>query len=143
MTIPNEDIENLLIDNNIRPTAVRILVWKTVRDLDYAFSLQDLEDLLIDTDKSSIFRALRIFSENGLLHTFDDGSGHQKYCVHSMDSPHHEECHHVHFFCTKCGKTFCIKSEHIPDVKLPDGYIASSVSYIVRGFCKECKRTCS
>ena len=74
----NQDIENLLIDNNIRPTSVRILVWKTIRNLNYAFSLQDLEDLLVDTDKSSLFRTLRVFSDNGLLHDFDDGSGHQK-----------------------------------------------------------------
>jgi len=138
MSIPNEDIENLLIDNNIRPTVVRILVWKTIRNLDYAFSLQDIEDLLVDTDKSSLFRALRVFTENGLLHDFDDGSGHQKYCVHSHNSPHHEECHHVHFYCTECGKTFCIKSEHIPGVKLPNNFTAVSVSYIIRGVCPNC-----
>jgi len=138
MSIPIEDIENLLIDNNIRPTAVRILVWKTIRNLDYAFSLQDIEDLLVDTDKSSLFRALRVFTENGLLHDFDDGSGHQKYCVHSHNSPHHEECHHVHFYCTECGKTFCIKSEHIPEVKLPNNFTAVSVSYIIRGVCPNC-----
>lgn len=138
MSTPNEDIENLLIDNNIRPTAVRILVWKTIRNLDYAFSLQDIEDLLVDTDKSSLFRALRVFTENGLLHDFDDGSGHQKYCVHSHNSPHHEECHHVHFYCTECGKTFCIKSEHIPEVKLPNNFTAVSVSYIIRGVCPNC-----
>ncbi|MBR4266120.1 MAG: transcriptional repressor [Bacteroidales bacterium] len=134
------EIENLLIDNNIRPTSVRILVWKIIRDLDYAFSLQDIEDLLPTMDKSTIFRALRLFSENDLLHELDDGSGHQKYCIHTGQSHHHEECHHVHLYCTRCGKTFCIKQEHIPEVHLPEGFVMESVSYIIRGLCPRCAK---
>jgi len=130
----SNDIENILIDNNIRPTAVRILVWKAIKDLNYAFSLQDVEDLLPDMDRSSIFRALRLFADNDMLHDLDDGSGHQKYCIHS-GGHHHEDCHHVHFYCLDCGKTYCIKQEHIPDVQLPEGFEVESVSYIIRGRC--------
>ena len=78
-------IEKYIIDHlqehGVKPTSVRILVWKECSKSHKAFTLQDMEERLPQMDRSSIFRALRLFTENHLLHEIDDGTGFQKYCV--------------------------------------------------------------
>ena len=131
---------DIFLSCQIRPTAVRQLVWRTVQNIGRAFSLADLEEMLLSVDRSSIFRTLTLFEEHKLLHGFEDGSGHRKYCL-CMDHDEHDEhhhCHHVHAFCTVCHRTFCLKSEHIPVVQLPDGFILQNINYVVQGICAEC-----
>lgn len=133
----------IFLSHNIRPTAVRQLVWREIQHIGHAFSLADVEDLLPTVDRSSIFRTLTLFEEHDLLHGFEDGSGHRKYCL-CMECDnhdgHHHHCHHVHAFCTVCHRTFCLKSEHIPTVQLPDGFTAQHINYVVQGVCGECGR---
>ena len=89
---------DIFLSHNIRPTAVRQLVWREIQHIDYAFSLADVEDLLPTVDRSSIFRTLTLFEEHDLLHGFEDGSGHRKFCLcldHDEHGNHHH-CHHVH-----------------------------------------------
>ena len=52
--------EEHLISHGIKPSAVRLLVWKSIRDRSETFSLGDIERDLMPMDKSSIFRALRL-----------------------------------------------------------------------------------
>ena len=77
----NDEIAQHLQNHDVRPTAVRIMIWKTLRDFDYAFPMADLEGLLPTVDRSTIFRALTLFVDHDLLHTLDDGSGEKKYCI--------------------------------------------------------------
>lgn len=128
--------------HQIRKTTVRQMIWKTIQQIDQAFSLADLENLLPNIDRSSIFRTLTLFEEHNLLHGFEDGSGHHKYCLcieHDEDGNHHN-CQHVHAFCTVCHRTFCLKSAHIPTVQLPDGFIMQHINYVVQGVCKDCSK---
>ncbi|MBR2358934.1 MAG: transcriptional repressor [Bacteroidaceae bacterium] len=132
----------IFLSNHIRPTAVRQLVWREIQHFDHAFSLADVEDMLPKMDRSSIFRTLTLFEEHNLLHGFEDGSGHHKYCLCMEHDEHgdHCHCHHVHAFCTVCHRTFCLKSEHIPSVQLPEGFQAQHINYIVQGICGECQK---
>lgn len=150
----NEEIARHLQNHGIRPTAVRILIWKTLQNFDYAFAMADLEGWLPTVDKSTLFRALTLFSEKELLHTLDDGSGEKKYCpciehVHCDDDGHsdecrhatchpHTECQHVHLTCTICGKTYCLKNQKIPQVDLPEGFKIETIQYIIHGVCAKC-----
>ncbi|MBQ8866278.1 MAG: transcriptional repressor [Bacteroidaceae bacterium] len=132
----------IFLSHHIRPTAVRQLVWREILHIDNAFSLADVEDLLPNMDRSSIFRTLSLFEEHGLLHGFEDGSGHRKYCLcmehDEAEGHHHHHCHHVHAFCTVCHRTFCLKEEHIPTVQLPEGFTPQHINYVVQGVCEEC-----
>lgn len=147
----NDEIAIFLEQHDIRPTAVRILVWRTLLDYDFAFALADLEGSLPTVDRSTLFRALTLFAEKEMLHIIDDGSGQHKYCVcldedndhhcdHHHDCHHHDLCQHVHFTCTHCGRTFCIKDQHIPLVPLPKGFVIEHVNYIVHGICSKCSK---
>lgn len=133
----NDELEHLLEHHGIRPTAVRILVYRAIHYRSEAFSLADVESWLPEMDRSSIFRALKLFTEHQLLHEIDDGSGIFKYCVCRCEGSHH--LNHIHFACTQCGKTYCLEDHTIPLVSLPDGFETHEVEYIVKGVCPRCK----
>ncbi|MBR6088167.1 MAG: transcriptional repressor [Prevotella sp.] len=128
--------EQYLDSHGIRPTAVRILVWDCVSAQSETFSLADMEHLMPHMDRSSIFRALRLFAEHHLLHTIDDGTGQQKYCV--CRCKHSSHINHVHFTCLKCGKTYCLEDYTIPIVPLPEGFMMEDAEYIIKGVCERC-----
>lgn len=128
--------EQYLDSHGIRPTAVRILVWDCVSAQSETFSLADMEHLMPHMDRSSIFRALRLFAEHHLLHTIDDGTGQQKYCV--CRCKHSSHINHVHFTCLKCGKTYCLEDYTIPIVPLPNGFVMEDAEYIIKGVCERC-----
>ena len=64
-----------LTEHGIRPTSVRILVMRAIMQRKGAFCLYDIEADVPTLDRSSIFRALRLFTQHHLLHEIDDGSG--------------------------------------------------------------------
>ena len=125
--------------HGIRPTAIRLLVWRAVEKLDRPFCLYDIEAEIPTLDRSSIFRALLLFAEHHMLHEIDDGSGSCKYCIcRCEDKEHHIQ--HVHFSCTRCGKTFCITEQIIPQVSLPEGFLAEEAEYVIKGLCPKCSK---
>lgn len=130
-----DDTEQHLLSHGIRPTAMRILVWREASRATTAFTLADMEQWLPNADKSSIFRALRLFAEQRLLHETDDGSGQRKYCVARMA----DSLNHVHFSCTRCGKTYCLTGLAVPLVTLPEGFSVTDAEYIIKGVCPDCK----
>ena len=132
----NINMTHHLEEHGIKPTAVRELVWKQVMKQTETFSLADMEELLPDMDRSSIFRTLRLFAEHLLLHVIDDGTGIQKYCVCRCENGQH--LNHIHFTCLRCGQTYCFEDYLIPVVDMPEGFIAQDTEYIVKGICAKC-----
>ena len=124
--------------HGVKPTAVRIIVWKEVSGLTQTFTLSDLEERMPSMDRSSIFRALRLFTEHHLLHEINDGSGLQKYCVCRCTDEGHIS--HIHFSCLRCGHTFCLADYQIPVITLPEGFEMHDAEYVVRGVCRECAK---
>lgn len=135
--------EEELKAEGIRVTAVRLLIWRTIRQkMTEAFSLADIETELLSVDKSTLFRALVLFTEKGLLHIINDGSGSSKYCVcHCHDHHHHEG--HVHLTCTLCHKTWCLEDVPIPPVAVPQGFILQESEYIIKALCPKCQKLVS
>ncbi len=130
--------EEALQQAGIRVTAVRLLIWREVRHgFCDAFNLADLERRLPTVDRSTLFRTLTLLTDAHLLHEIDDGSGTQKYCVCHVDDTRH--ClGHVHLSCRKCHRTFCLNNVRIPQVPLPEGFLAEESEYIVKGVCYDC-----
>ena len=130
--------EQTLDNAGIRVTAVRLLIWKTIKqNLPDAFSTSDLETLLPTVDRSTLFRTIHTFVGAALLHEIDDGSGMQKYCVCTCDDHKHHRGH-VHLTCTKCHRTFCLTNVAIPSVPLPTGFAVEKSAYVVKGICSDC-----
>ena len=122
----------------IKPTAMRVLILRTMMSIPSAVSLADLEEELDTVDKSTIFRAITLFHAHHLIHCIDDGSGALKYAVCSDDCDCSVSDLHSHFYCERCHRTFCFENIHVPVVNLPDGFTVSSVNYVLKGVCPAC-----
>ena len=130
--------EQTLRNAGVRVTAVRLLVWRTIRkEFAGIFNLADLEEVLPTVDKSTLFRTLNLFSDSHLLDAIDDGSGSQKYCLRSAEDPL-SEVWHVHFSCRVCHKTVCLTNIPLPEVSLPAGFEVENVEYVAKGVCPKC-----
>lgn len=133
-------LEERLIARNIKPTAVRLLIFKAMLDYPKAFSLSALESMLGTVDKSTLFRTITLFHENLLIHSIDDGSGSIKYSVCSDNCMCSVGELHVHFNCSRCNETFCLESIPIPSVQLPEKFLLESVNFVMKGLCDKCSR---
>lgn len=132
------EIERILENHGVRPTAVRNLIYRAAEAHENTFSLMELEEELATVDKSTIFRTLTLFAEHHLLHEIEDGSGSKKYCVCHRDHACALTERHVHFYCTRCRTTYCLENTFIPAVGLPDGFEAVDAEYVVKGLCPRC-----
>lgn len=128
----------ILNKREIKPTAMRLLILKTMMQQKLAFSLLDLENELDTVDKSTIYRTITLFLTHHLIHGIDDGSGSLKYAVCSNECNCEVNDLHTHFYCENCQCTFCLKSTHIPIVQLPDGFLVESINYVIKGICANC-----
>ena len=127
-----------LKDNKINPTAVRILVLNELINSEIAMSLNDLEIALDSADRVTIYRTLKKFEENRLVHTIEDGTGAVKYAICDLECLCTTEFTHAHFHCTKCNQTYCLRNISLPDIQLPKNFIAEQSSLILKGICEKC-----
>ena len=116
----SEDCEALLVAHDIKPTANRIVVAKTLAAAERPMSLSELEYKILSIDTS------------------DGGDGVRYELCHSHDSHAEDDDQHVHFYCERCHRTFCLHDTPIPAVQLPHGYHLASINYMAKGLCPEC-----
>lgn len=125
---------------NIKPTAMRELVLKVLTEQDRAISLADLEQKFDNADKTTLYRTLKTFEENKLIHSIDDGTGSVKYALCKETCQCHPEDLHVHFHCTKCQQTYCLNDISIPSIDLPTNFKLETINMVVKGICSNCDK---
>jgi Fur family ferric uptake transcriptional regulator len=134
-----KEIDEKLTEKNIKPTAMRQLVLEVILKNKRALSLIDIEKQFENVERTTIYRTLKTFEENRLIHSIDDGTGSVKYAL-SQDTC---ECQpkdlHVHFLCNRCKNTYCLNDISIPTIKLPKSFSLESVNMVVKGVCSNCK----
>ncbi len=132
-------MEHLLEEHGVKPTPNRILVAKALAEAGRPLSLMELEARLETIDKSNVFRALTAFREAHLVHVLEDaGDGVRYELCHSHHEEHDDDIH-VHFYCTKCHRTYCLEDTPVPPVQVPEDYAPDSVSYLIKGICPDCR----
>ncbi|MEQ9438450.1 MAG: hypothetical protein RIG62_05360 [Cyclobacteriaceae bacterium] len=62
------NLENTLKEKKIRPTAMRLLVLEYLLGQDVAVSLTDLYQSFENSDRVTLYRTLKVFEENRLVH---------------------------------------------------------------------------
>ena len=134
------EIEHHLEHHGVKPTAMRLLVYRELKRAVRPLSLRDLEDRMPTAERSTIFRTLTLLLQHHLIHAIEDGSGALRYEVcHG-----HDHCtlddQHIHFYCEQCHRTFCFREKKIPRATLPEGFQMISINYMVKGLCPECVR---
>ncbi len=131
--------EHILADNKIRVTPVRLKVLEVFLGHKTAISHSMLEEKLSGTDRVTLYRTLKSFEENGIIHKAVDGTNSARYALCHVDCSHHQHVdNHAHFHCEICDSTNCIQEIEVPDVQLPEGFTSSSTHLIIKGICKNC-----
>lgn len=132
------DLEELFARHGVKPTANRLLIARALQEAGRPLSMTELETRLETIDKSNVFRTLTAFREAHLVHALEDaGDGVRYELCHSHSNE--DDDVHVHFYCTRCHRTYCLEDTPVPPVNVPEGYEAESVNYLVRGICPECR----
>ena len=132
------DLEELFARHGVKLTANRLLIARALQEAGRPLSMTELETRLETIDKSNVFRTLTAFREAHLVHALEDaGDGVRYELCHSHSNE--DDDVHVHFYCTRCHRTYCLEDTPVPPVEVPEGYEAESVSYLVRGVCPECR----
>jgi Fur family ferric uptake transcriptional regulator len=132
-------IEDFLIQKQVKPTAMRLLVYQFLEKQSVATSLTDIELAFDKVERTTIYRTLKTFENNGLVHKIDDGSGIAKFALCE------DQCNcdvetdlHLHFHCTNCNETICLTEQKIPHINLPQGFKAIDANLVVKGICNKC-----
>ena len=134
-----EELDKLLLEHGVKPTANRLVIAQALRRAGRPLSMTELEDRLETIDKSNIFRTLTAFRDAHLVHVLEDtGDGVRYELCHSHHEDHDDDLH-VHFYCTRCHRTYCLEEIPVPEVQVPDGYQAESASYLIKGLCPDCR----
>ena len=79
------------------------------------------------------------FEEKNIVHQIADGTGIMKYalCEENCGCEVGSDLH-LHFHCTQCNETVCLTDRKIPQVNLPQGYMADDINLVVTGVCNKC-----
>jgi Fur family ferric uptake transcriptional regulator len=134
-----EKIVKKLESKGIRPTAMRLMTYRRLAQLNVAVSLGDLGKDFESSERSTLFRTMKTFEEKGIVHQIEDGTGIIKYALCEENC----ECEvgndlHLHFHCNNCNETVCLTERKIPHISLPDGYITEDINLVVKGICEKC-----
>ena len=135
--------QNLLAEYNIRDSRARgevaklILSWKG-RHFSAEDILNSLERRKSKVSRASTFRALKLFSQKGVLETIDLGKGFKLYEL-SADNKHHD-----HLYCLRCEKIIEFGNDHIEELqtKVCRGIKFTPLRHTLRivGLCKSCRK---
>jgi len=136
----NKQILAILSEKGINATAMRLLVIEVFLQNSHALSLSDIENQLHWSDRVTIYRTLKTFEQNGVIHQINDGSASVKYalCESNCRTTKHFDLH-PHFHCEQCGKTICLAKQEINIDTLPDNLQINNYSLIFNGLCSACK----
>lgn len=129
----------LLESKGLRKTKLRLEILSLLDNADTAVSQPILEGRLQDAaDRVTLYRALKSFGENNLIHKIIDLNGTAYYALHEIESHANHHDMHVHFNCTVCFKVYCLEDLKLPEIKLQKGFTESSKSLIIYGTCQVC-----
>ena len=129
----------LLEAHGVKPTANRIIIARALGAKEGPMSMKDLENAILSLDKSSIFRTLTVFREHHMVHVIEGANGVVRYELCLSHDDEFDDDEHVHFFCERCHRTFCLYDTLLPQVKVPEGYELHGANYMLSGLCPACR----
>lgn len=132
---------SLFEKKGIRSTGFRKDVLAVFVQNENAVTVQQIEEALGDHDRITLYRTIKTFVEQGLIHEIVMTGGIKKYALckdcdadHSHHGHHHHE--HVHFHCEICDEVICVETD-IPKIVLP-GFQVDSLEIQGHGICPDC-----
>ncbi len=133
--------EELLKNHGVRITGIRKDIVSVVLESGSAISCKEIKERLGDNfDRVTVYRTLNTFVDEGIMHMVTTPDGVQRYalCASGACENHHHEDRHIHFLCSKCGRTYCLNYHEEPKIDIPKGYMVTSYEISASGICAEC-----
>lgn len=119
-----------------RNTPTKEAVLNVLTKTNKAMSQDDIEQhISIDINRSTIYRVLNRFCEEGVLHRIVGENGKQYFALGVKHNKTLVE-HHLHFRCIKCETIECLPGG--VEYTLPENYFVENVNFVLSGTCKEC-----
>jgi len=136
-----EKFEHLLDHHHLKKTLPRLKVLSMMTAKNTATSQPDLESLMNDVDRVTLYRILNVFEEKGIIHKVFDLNGTANYAICTSNcQEHHHHDEHLHFNCTNCNNVYCLNDLSLPDFTLPAGFKAESFTLYATGLCAKCSK---
>ena len=123
---------------NKRNTIQRSLVLEAIKESRSHVTADEIYDIIKkkhpDVSRGTVYRNLRLLSDNGEIHKVEMPSGADCY---------EKLCHdHYHARCIKCGRVFDVDMEVIADleksIKNTHGFEFTGHDIIFKGICPDC-----
>ncbi|HKJ34005.1 MAG TPA: transcriptional repressor [Balneolales bacterium] len=138
-------IKNILHNNHLKATKVRIDVLSVLIDSESALSHHEISRALTEAevDKVTLYRTLKAFEKKRLIHKVATKDRNWQYamCVHH-DQKLSIDNSHAHFICDKCDKIFCLPGTNkitISGIHYPDNFIITRKELRLHGLCPDCQ----
>lgn len=137
---PSPSPEAALRAAGLKITRGRRLVWQALLRAERPLSHADLERQLDHNgdgglDRVTLYRILDALVAAGLAGKAADRWNISRYAARTPDRPHAD---HLHFRCTACGGTFCLKMPLPSPPPLPRGFLLTGAEYDLSGYCPGC-----
>jgi Fe2+/Zn2+ uptake regulation proteins len=126
---------DLLRAAGVKVTPGRVHVLEALLVATQAMSHADIEALLPDADRVTLYRVLDSLVHCGLALKAIDSRGVFRFTASKVGQEHGG---HNHFRCTGCGGVFCLKAAPPPPPRLPHGFRLGAVELDISGTCLAC-----
>ncbi|MDB5123953.1 MAG: Fur family transcriptional regulator [Mucilaginibacter sp.] len=137
----NNNFEELLERHHLKKTGPRLKVLSMLSAKNVATSQPDLERVMSDIDRVTLYRILNTFEEKGIIHKVFDLNGTSNFamCTSACEENHHHD-EHLHFNCTNCKNVYCLDDLHLPHIDLPNGFKPEGFTLYATGLCPKCSK---
>lgn len=106
-----------------------------------ALSEQEIKSRLPNNyDRATLFRTLRTFIENKLIHEVIVNKNEVKYALSGSGSYGEDQAGHAHFHCDGCGRVFCLGAVSRSLLNIPEGFEISGFEVLFNGKCVQCRK---
>jgi Fur family ferric uptake transcriptional regulator len=137
----NFQFEDLLAKHHLKKTEGRMRVLAMLSSKTFATSQPDLEEVMLDVDRGTLYRILSVFEEKGIIHKVFDLNGTANYALcHSSCQENHHHDEHLHFNCIMCNNVYCLDDLDLPNLHLPSGFQSQTFSLSATGICPKCNK---
>lgn len=120
-----------------RNTPAKEAVLQVLTDTGKAMSQDAIEKQIdIDINRTTIYRVLNRFCQDGILHKVvaEDGKQYFARCVESHEKDLTKP--HFHFRCVVCETIECLPEE--VEFSISEGYLIENINCVLSGRCKDC-----
>jgi Fur family ferric uptake transcriptional regulator len=141
------DISEKLRAKESKLTARRELVLKVLlENQGRHLCAEDVYNLVkgeeADVGLATVYRALELFQEFGLIHAIDFGDGRKRYEFGMEEGKYH---HHHHLICTKCGSIIEVNEDLLEElenrVNKKHSFTITDHQLKIFGICSDCAKS--